>query len=414
MSYKHCIVILLIIAAGLGLMTGCGTKPTSKADLSLTQRDISTITLPKTVQIAALGEASHGVHEYQQMKADVFKALVHNNGCRTFIIEGDFGGALKVDAYIHGAAGTAENAAAAIGFNIYRTREMAELIDWMRAYNQTAPIGQDLHFYGMDVQRFDNNKAYVLDVLETAAPELAADYQTALAPLTDASRNTLDTTALTQGRDNAEALLADIDAAKSQITAAVGANAFAFARECAASIRAYCDIQLSDDYNATREQYQFEKVTWFIDQGDGSLLFINGHNGHIAKTSTAGYTSLGEKLDQMFGDAYYAIATDAQITTFNSQKDDGSFEIIKVTNTNHFNAQLSDNDAPYFIDFDTAKSDSNWQHIITSEQSLTTLNVGLSPFLRFFKPAYTITMTPEAAFDAMLVFHSVTPTTLNG
>ena len=122
----------------LALLTGCGNSASSvSADMTYTQADVAMIPISSDVQVVGLGEASHGVAQYHQMKADVFKALVNNNGCRTFIIEGDFGGALKVDNYINGGAGSAEEAASEIGFAIYRTQEMADLIEWMRSYNET-------------------------------------------------------------------------------------------------------------------------------------------------------------------------------------------------------------------------------------------------------------------------------------
>ena len=52
-------------------------------------------------------------------------------------LEGDYGGCEQVNRYIHGGEGTAQEAAAAIGFSIYRTEEMAELISYMRQYNES-------------------------------------------------------------------------------------------------------------------------------------------------------------------------------------------------------------------------------------------------------------------------------------
>ena len=103
MRLKKVIWACISFVACLALFTGCSNNPSSlKADLSYTQDDIGGLTVSSDVRVVGLGEASHGVAEYQQMKADVFKALVKNNGCHTFIIEGDFGGALKVDEYING------------------------------------------------------------------------------------------------------------------------------------------------------------------------------------------------------------------------------------------------------------------------------------------------------------------------
>ena len=91
---KKIICSCLSMVICLTMFTGCSnTESFVQADLIYTQSDIGTISVPNDVQVVGLGEASHGVSQYHQMKADVFKALVENNGCRTFIIEGDFGGA---------------------------------------------------------------------------------------------------------------------------------------------------------------------------------------------------------------------------------------------------------------------------------------------------------------------------------
>ena len=65
------------------------------------------------------------------------KQMEKNNGVRAFALEGDYGGCGQVNRYIHGGEGTAQEAAAAIGFSIYRTGEMAELISYMRQYNES-------------------------------------------------------------------------------------------------------------------------------------------------------------------------------------------------------------------------------------------------------------------------------------
>ena len=63
----------------------------------------------------------------QQVEAGSVQADGKNNGVRAFALEGDYGGCEQVNRYIHGGEGTAQEAAAAIGFSIYRTEEMAEL-----------------------------------------------------------------------------------------------------------------------------------------------------------------------------------------------------------------------------------------------------------------------------------------------
>lgn len=338
MRWKQFLNTGLVIIGCLALFTGCGNSTTTlQADLSYIETDMSCISVPSNVRVVGLGEASHGVKQYHEMKAEVFKDMVQDDGCRTFIIEGDFGGALKVDNYIHDGDGTAEEAVGEIGFAIYRTQEMADLVNWMRSYNENASEKEKLHFYGMDTQRFDNNKEYLFSILDQAAPELSERYKKAFSKLTDVNRMSLETDTLNKGKEAAMELLEELDAVEADIVDISGQSAFDYARECLYTIYACCDIQLSDDYNATRDQYMFEKVEWFLQHGDGSILFINGHNGHIGKTSVAGYTCLGELLTENLGNDYYSIGTDAQETQFNSQKENEEFEVVEVSNVNDLN-----------------------------------------------------------------------------
>lgn len=391
------------------MLTGCAKNTTP--DMEPVQTNLDTIAIPEQVQVVGLGEASHGVKEYQELKAEVFRTLVENNGCRTFIIEGDFGNALKVDAYIHGGEGTAKEAAATIGFRIYRTKEMADLLEWMRTYNETAPEGEDLHFYGMDMQQADNSKDYLFRIMEQIDPELTAKYQEALAFLNDDAIYDLSTDAFAEGMPKAEELLQAVDQAEEQIVETCGSEAFAFARECAVSIYNCCDIRKSNsEYNDVRDHHMAEKVRWFLEHSDGSLLFLNGHNGHVARTNTTFYDCLGKRLAEDLGDGYFAIGTDARVTSFNSQTADG-FQAVTVKNKNDLNTIAgSVEGARYYIDLQNASAFDSWQKLLSGNQRITSLNVGSILLLKLF---YTSKIVPNETFDGMIIFDQVGPTTLD-
>ena len=116
----------------------------------------------------ALGEATHGNKEFQQLKLDIFKIMVEDYGVRAFSLEGDYGGCEAVNRYIHGGDGTVKDAVSAIGFAIYQTEEMENLISWMREYNKSASLGNDIRFYGFDMQRREYNYQYLLEAVKNA------------------------------------------------------------------------------------------------------------------------------------------------------------------------------------------------------------------------------------------------------
>ena len=92
--------------------------------------------------------------------------MVEDYGVRAFALEVDYGGCEAVNHYIHGGDGTVKDAVSAIGFAIYRTQEMENLISWMWEYNKSAAQDNDIRFYGFDMQRREYNYRYLLEAVK--------------------------------------------------------------------------------------------------------------------------------------------------------------------------------------------------------------------------------------------------------
>lgn len=60
---------------------------------------VENLSIPKDKKIIALGEATHGNSEFQQLKLDVFKKMVEDYDVRAFALEGDYGGCEQVAGY---------------------------------------------------------------------------------------------------------------------------------------------------------------------------------------------------------------------------------------------------------------------------------------------------------------------------
>ena len=63
-------------------------------------KSVDEISIPQEYNIIALGEATHGNKEFQQLKLEVFKKLVEEHRVHSFALEGDFGGCEEVNQYI--------------------------------------------------------------------------------------------------------------------------------------------------------------------------------------------------------------------------------------------------------------------------------------------------------------------------
>ncbi|MBP1590809.1 MAG: erythromycin esterase family protein, partial [Oscillospiraceae bacterium] len=172
-------VITLAICAGIGA-TQSHFKPAKIENFGSTVKAVESLTVPDNARIIALGEATHGNKEFQELKLSVFKTLVETTNVRGLILEGDFGGCALANEYINGGEGTAEDITRKLGYRIYRTDEMCELIKWMREYNEKAAEDDKVRIYGADIQNDMCAVQLIKDFYTLAAPEKAAEISSKL------------------------------------------------------------------------------------------------------------------------------------------------------------------------------------------------------------------------------------------
>lgn len=161
--------VIAVIAGTYSRFGGFGTGDCADTEeFSKYATSVSALTVPDEAQIVALGEATHGNKEFQRLRLDVLQVLVEKYGVRAFALEGDFGGCEAINRYIHGEGGTAAEALSATGFAIYRTEEMENLVEWMRDCNASAAQGDDLRFYGFDMEQRVYSYRYLLEAVHKA------------------------------------------------------------------------------------------------------------------------------------------------------------------------------------------------------------------------------------------------------
>lgn len=107
------------------------------------------------VQVLALGEATHGTKEFFQIKHRLLEFLVKEMGYRIFLIEANYVKCLKINDYVLYGAGDRDEVLTNQGFWTWDTREVADMIEWMRAYNSQVPPEEKVQFLGMDMQTVD-------------------------------------------------------------------------------------------------------------------------------------------------------------------------------------------------------------------------------------------------------------------
>lgn len=132
--------------------------------------------------VIAMGESTHGTHEFFELRHRVFRYLVEYHQFNKFFLEADLANTLRINDYVHGKGGTAEQVIKEINLWPWMTKEMVELVEWMKSYNDTHP-SRPLDFIGVDSQFFTSTLTAIDDIL--AKYKMASTDTTEYSPITD-------------------------------------------------------------------------------------------------------------------------------------------------------------------------------------------------------------------------------------
>ena len=377
----------------------------------ITGDELPSIDVPEGTRIVALGEATHGNKEFQELKKLVFQDMVENKGIRAFVLEADTGGCEAINRYIHGGEGTLEEATETLGFQIYRTDEMADLISWVRSYNETAVEGQDIRFYGFDMQDKEYELRYVIEALKEYGISTAG-----LDQLMDGVDYSDEFS-----REDREKILSEVRDILLENHDQAAAH--------------YADVliqnsKLFDEYEnnpngsfGLRDTFMAENAMWILAQEEqlgNKMIFICGHNGHMEQFGT--YRGGNDKVmgnilaDKVGSDAYFSIGTDFYKTTCNLPKN----EKQRTTFTAYSHDPLakaaykSGNDI-CMLDFSKVPDDSSIAAQINGyifmgslgDQSIGGIN---RIVMRAIPYTYREWKNPHEAYDAMIFVSKAHPT----
>jgi erythromycin esterase len=384
-------------------------KPIDTEEFAKYPKPVSDLTVREGMRIVALGEATHGNAEFQQLKLDVFKILVEKYGVRAFALEGDYGCCEVVNRYIHRGKGTAEEAAAAIGFPIYRTKEMADLIEWMRKYNATAATGEDLRFYGFDMQLHENSYKYLLESAKTYAVQT-----TDLEKLWD---NRKDGYSASFTADQKAKVIEAVKQDLLQLNDSTTAQAVHFADVLLQNIALGKVINDMSKGNVLRDSLMFVNTLWIMAQEEArgnECIFISGHNGHIQKVHDYGKDgkAMGAMLANELGDAYYAIGTDFYKARVSLPK--GTDKMKRRNHTFFSHDPLAETAKKCgfetcWLDFNTIPEDISLFHRVSEYTWMGDVGEGYNPMMVIFPMAYRDWVSPAQLYDGVILVTDAHP-----
>lgn len=129
--------------------------------------------------LVLLGEATHGSHEFYQLRAALSRALILEKGFDAVAVEADWPDALRVSRYLMGQGRAGDVQQALGGFErfprwMWRNKEVAAFAQWMRQHNdRLADDVPKAGFYGLDLYSLRSSIDAVIRYLEQTDPEMA-------------------------------------------------------------------------------------------------------------------------------------------------------------------------------------------------------------------------------------------------
>ena len=279
-----------------------------------------------------------------------------------------------------------------------RTDDMVELISYMREYNESALEGEDIRFYGFDMQRI----SYTFQYLMEACTEFKID-TTSLQKFVEGEKlnSVYDFSTqieiLTQVKNELEN-----NGASNKIIHYVD------------MLLQYCELEsiTESDGGALRDKFMAENVQWILQQeqqNNYDRIFVAGHNSHVAKWGS--YDSMGKILSKEVENGYYVIGTDFYRTRCNMPTRSSA----KRTNQVFYShdplakaAKLSGYDICW-LNFEKVQGNSELGRQISEYTYMGTLGESYLMIMRLLPPSYRMFQPPAVLYDSMIFVSDANP-----
>ncbi len=128
-------------------------------------------------RIVAIGEASHGTHEYYAWRAALTRRLVEERGFRFVAVEGDWPDCYRVNRSVRLRPGSDDDPRDALDAFprwptwMWANDDVVEFCRWLREFNAGRPADQRVGFYGIDVYSLWDSMQALIGWLREHEPE---------------------------------------------------------------------------------------------------------------------------------------------------------------------------------------------------------------------------------------------------
>jgi protein-L-isoaspartate(D-aspartate) O-methyltransferase len=300
-------------------------------------------------RVVLLGEATHGSSEFYRMRERISRELIQKKGFSFVAIEGDWPDAARIDHYVRHAEYPPSEWTAFARFPawMWRNREVADFVDWLRTYNGGVEANRRIAFHGLDLYSLYNSIRAVVRYLDDVDPTTARIARHRYACLTpwQSDPATYGHAALTGHYQSCErevvSMLADLlerERAYAERDGERFLDATQNARLVANAERYYRIMYYGSraSWNL-RDTHMFETLKTLLEfHGSKSKALVWAHNSHVGYASATemaarGEFNIGELCRKAYGSAAYSIGFGTNGGTVAAASDwDGPMEVKRV------------------------------------------------------------------------------------
>lgn len=297
-------------------------------------------------RVLALGEPTHGEDTLLEVRDDLFRQLVEQEGYRTITIESDCLMGLVVDEYVTSGTGTLDEAMErgfSHGFGASAANR--ELVRWMRSHNEGRPASEQVRFAGFDGPLEITGAASPRQALSALHDHLAAHVDADLLPCTartldrllgadqlwtnpdtmmDPARSVGQTAEAGQLRLIADDLVALLDAQTPHLLAATSREeldrAYLYGRTAVGLLRYHHWLADTSPARMTRllgvrDQMMAHNILALAERGP---VLVHAHNAHLQREKSSmrmwqqgrvEWWSAGALVSAQLGEEYAFMAT---------------------------------------------------------------------------------------------------------
>lgn len=367
--------------------------------------------IPEGVKVVGIGEATHGNAEFQEVKLNMLKKLVDNGTCHSIAFEMSPAEAAMYNDAIHENESDLTELIGGTDYPLYDTKQMVELLSWMREYNKSHDENESLMFYGVDMQTGIRAAEYLNDFCHKHSESFE---ENDLNTLSDLVANT------DEERPEARDFFY-------KLSVKLGEFDDVYFKD--ASVVALSLVQLMDapsyeknpsDYSVYRDTCMAENLMSFynMEKSRGyDQILITSHNGHVMKYKApeGPEVNMGEKIDELFEGSYYCVGTEFYNTCVNVHTAGTYDDEYERANHDYCSDDLLAYQAKYFdggiycLDFASVdKSNRKVYNLIHKPCFTGMAGEGYNSSWEYYK-SFRTKMTVTCHYDALVYYYETNP-----